>query len=373
MFDILKNKKGNLLTGLLTKNIYLNNKQIQDSIKQLIKMTYFYTSFEPNHLSVRNYIIKNNITANDLICKREDCKNNVKFRTLKKGFSSFCSQKCVNLDKNIKQKRKDTMLKNYGVEHALLNLELNQKMKESYNRTMCIKYNKQHVFNQHIINYDYWNDREYIENNFIDNEKHFLLTEFKTFFNCQQSAANKKLVDLNIKYVKRTGVSLAEYELIEWLENNNITNIIKNSRNIISNELDIYLPDLNIAIEFNGEYWHSYCEDKSKNVSPKQSDLKYQKYHRQEKSIECMNKNITLFHIDETNIDEIKDLIILQLTMEPITQHDDTIIIDLLIDNGLWLISQDYNIISINEPEFIMSKGRKVFDAGTITYTKNKN
>lgn len=371
-YKLLKNKRGTLLTGLLTKPFYLQNSEIQQSIKELMNDTIFYISKSSNHLSVRNFIVNNNLKESDLICSRDICINQVKFRTLKKGFSSFCSQKCTNLDKDVQTKRKKTLIKNYGVEHALQNIDLNKKMKVSYNKTINLKYNNQHVFNQHLKNFEFWNDVDYITSNFIDSDKHFKIKEFKEFFNCQQAAANKKLKDLNIDYVKRTGVSLVEYELIEWLKLNNIFNIIKNNRSIINSELDLYLPDFNIAIEFNGIYWHSYCDKSSQNVSKLQSDLNYQKYHRQQKSIECSHKNINLFHIDENNIEEIKDLIILHLTHRPLIQEEEEIVVDLLVDNGNWLIDQNYKIKDISAPTFTIVNNRRLYDAGTITYVKEK-
>jgi hypothetical protein len=49
-------------------------------------------------------------------------------------------------------------------------------------------------------------------------------------------------------------------------------------------ELDVWFPDLNKAIEFNGDYWHS-----KENV--KQRDV--------EKIIQCKEKNIDLLIINE--------------------------------------------------------------------------
>ena len=61
--------------------------------------------------------------------------------------------------------------------------------------------------------------------------------------------------------------------------------IITHTRKVISPfELDIYLPDINLAIEYNGAYWHSLEKGLSKN------------YHL-DKSIICKNKNIRLIHI----------------------------------------------------------------------------
>lgn len=47
-------------------------------------------------------------------------------------------------------------------------------------------------------------------------------------------------------------------EIVNFIKDIGINNIIINDRNLISPyEIDIYLPDYKIAIEFNGIYWHS--------------------------------------------------------------------------------------------------------------------
>jgi hypothetical protein len=66
--------------------------------------------------------------------------------------------------------------------------------------------------------------------------------------------------------------------------------ICLNVRNIISQELDIYLPDYNLAIEYNGLYWHS-------------EKHKAKDYHLQ-KTVMCEEQNIRLIHIFE---DEWRD------------------------------------------------------------------
>jgi hypothetical protein len=61
---------------------------------------------------------------------------------------------------------------------------------------------------------------------------------------------------------------------------------IQGDRTILhGKELDIYIPDKKLAIEFNGTYWHSTVY-KDKN------------YH-QEKSLECLKQGVQLIHIFE--------------------------------------------------------------------------
>ena len=55
-----------------------------------------------------------------------------------------------------------------------------------------------------------------------------------------------------------SGVSRQEKEIVEFLKSLGVKSILQNDRRLIAPyELDIVLPDYNIAIEFNGLYWHS--------------------------------------------------------------------------------------------------------------------
>lgn len=81
-------------------------------------------------------------------------------------------------------------------------------------------------------------------------------------------------------------VSDKERKLKEFLKANYGGNIIENSNKIISPyQIDIYLPDIKLAIEFNGVYWHSEAyKDKTYHIN---------------KTIKCITKNIRLLHVWE--------------------------------------------------------------------------
>jgi len=83
----------------------------------------------------------------------------------------------------------------------------------------------------------------------------------------------------------RSAKSIKEKEIVNWLIDIGIKNINENTRKIINPlELDIFLPDYNLAIEFNGLYWHSDLQRKDKN------------YHLN-KTIKCEEQGIQLIHI----------------------------------------------------------------------------
>lgn len=84
-------------------------------------------------------------------------------------------------------------------------------------------------------------------------------------------------------------------------------NVIRNCRTLIkaitgqSMELDLYLPDLGVAFEFNGYQFH--CSSLSEYSKPKT-------YH-QRKTDECLGKGVRLYHIWEDTPDYLCDSLIL--------------------------------------------------------------
>lgn len=78
-----------------------------------------------------------------------------------------------------------------------------------------------------------------------------------------------------------------EQEVFDFIQSIYSGELRRNVRDIIPPcELDIYAPDLHIAVEFNGQYWHSDISGTSK------------KYH-EDKSLKCEAQGIRLIHIYE--------------------------------------------------------------------------
>lgn len=82
-------------------------------------------------------------------------------------------------------------------------------------------------------------------------------------------------------------VSTPEGEVYDWLVAELPDSVVlRGKRNVIPPyELDAYIPDKSLALEFNGTYWH--CDD-----------LKEKLYH-QKKSLMCRERGILLLHIYE--------------------------------------------------------------------------
>lgn len=99
-----------------------------------------------------------------------------------------------------------------------------------------------------------------------------------------------------------SNISSKEKEIVEYIKSIYNGLIIENDRSIILNEytnkyleLDIYVPEKKLAIEFNGRYYHS---DKFINKRTNNVFSTAKKYHDY-KTLKCKEKGITLIHIEE--------------------------------------------------------------------------
>ena len=87
-----------------------------------------------------------------------------------------------------------------------------------------------------------------------------------------------------------------EESLLKFISDNYDGEIIKSDRKVLNGkELDIYLPELKIAFEFNGLYWHSEL-------------YKDNKYHLN-KTNKCLESDIQLIHIWEDDWDLRPDIV----------------------------------------------------------------
>lgn len=94
-------------------------------------------------------------------------------------------------------------------------------------------------------------------------------------------------------------VSKGEEDIAKYIKGLNLGEVQTSVRNIIRGELDIYIPSKNIAVEFNGLYWHS--------------ELKKDKLYHKNKWESCKQQGIQLIQIWEddwnNNPEQIKSML----------------------------------------------------------------
>lgn len=73
-----------------------------------------------------------------------------------------------------------------------------------------------------------------------------------------------------------------------------VKSLIKNPKGNHFMEIDIYIPELKLAIEFNGTYWHS-----DEVIAKKRQGFTSAQQYHDYKTEQCKQKGIELIHINE--------------------------------------------------------------------------
>lgn len=234
--------------------------------------------------------------------QRIEVREKMKNSNLEKFGTEFASQ---NID--IKNKIKETNKVKYGCELPLQNEEIKQKMITNFIKNwgcnnpikspIIIDRIKRNSLSKYGTEYHISSDK--VKLKIKESQRNFNFNRIKDKYgdsfdilsydnNIIKIRCNKCDSDFSIstsllyqRYLKHeievclkcnplnNHTSNGHLEVVHFLNELKVDNVIINSRSIISPyELDIYLPDYSLAIEFNGVYWHSeLIKDKSYHVN----------------------------------------------------------------------------------------------------------
>jgi len=207
-----------------------------------------------------------NNDKNKYYCNNKECVN--KKRT-KSNKDTYGVENVFEL-LEVKGKIKKTNLIKYGVE----NPQQNKEVKEKTKLTNLKKYGVENVFQSEEIK---------------TKIRKTNLEKYGVEYPQQSSLIRSKYSSLHKS-------SKVEIELLNFIKKYYLKNIITGSKKIIKGyELDIYLPDINLAFEFNGLYWHNEL-NKDKNYHLNKTEL-------------CEKLGIQLIHIWEDNWEYKKSIV----------------------------------------------------------------
>lgn len=276
------------------------------------------------------------------------CGNPVKYINFQQGYQKCCCNKCVGLDPNIQQSKKESSLKHYGFSNPMQSKEICNKIKQTclerygvenvfmskeckdkIKQTCLERYGTSHHLQNSIIKDKLVNTmrkkniKEYDDlSGYTDNGEQIRECPHPECDKCKEKSY---IIPTNIYYDrKRIGAELCtkllkigachdstlEHKILNLLDSYNIK-YIRNSRKIMNNgqEIDIYIPSKKIGIECNGIWAHSSMN----NLENKSS-----KYHIN-KTLECRNNNIQLLHLWEDWLifkwDIVKSIILNKLSL----------------------------------------------------------
>lgn len=197
------------------------------------------------------------------------------------GYSKFCSNKCANRNEECNQKRKETCIKHFGgfgLESDIIMERFKQTMKK-----------------RHGAEYSGWCEKirdKINKSNFENNDG--------------IGFASKKVRETFLKNIKekrgdgwqsRSQIEDEIYEYIRFLYNEK-DKILRNDRQILDGkELDIYIPEINLAFEVNGDFWHMNPELYKEGVNYSGRTVEEERIKREYKTTATKNKGIELIHI----------------------------------------------------------------------------
>ena len=214
-------------------------------------------------------------------CKRPLQKKQFKQKVKQTNLEKYGVENPFQVD-SIKDKIKETNVKKYGVDNPRKSSQILNKSKESYKKRF-IKILIEKMKNYAIPMFD--------ENEYDNIRKKYKWKCVKCGSVFEQNI-HKNQINGKIQHIPRclncyphlSGYSFLEKELVDFIKSIYDGRIITNNRKILKGkELDIYLPEINIAVQFDGIYWHS---------------LKDKNYHLN-KTLLCEKQGIQLIHVFE--------------------------------------------------------------------------
>lgn len=166
----------------------------------------------------------------------------------------------------INEKKRHTYVVNYGVEHP----RKNKDFVERQSKTRMVNYWNSLTDDQRN---SYLNLEEIYQKEHVENEHtiSYICQKYGLSYNYTKS----KLNELNLPIIRRFYTSNGEIVLQKFIESFYSGNIIKNDRRVLDGgyEIDIYLPEVKLGIEYHGSFWHSNV-DENKHLAKYKSALK---------------------------------------------------------------------------------------------------
>jgi hypothetical protein len=337
-------------TNRYFKNHFPNEyNQLLDLTKELEKFNSETNKNKKISIFERIYFIKNNLSDRP---KCKCCQTNYVcgFNKQLNEYKKWCSPKCQSSDKDCLNKVKQTkqlkygnenysgcekarqtrLLKNNGKWHSdefsakLKEINKNktlldkQKLVEKVKKTKLERYGianfnnkdknkitrKTNFYNKFLLLNEYIYPMFSLDEYINSNKNTILLWKCKKCNSIFKSKFNYNFKQDNFEHYVRCltcfphqeyKVSYKEKDINEFIQLLNI-NTISNSRSIISPlELDIYIPEKKLAIEFDGLYWHS--------------ELNKEKDYHLNKTELCEKQGIQLIHIFEDEWENKQEIV----------------------------------------------------------------
>lgn len=269
---------------------------------------------------------------NEGFCKY--CGKPVLFCTLKDGYRQFCDRTCfwryTTHSDEVKAKREQTCLEKYGTKQYLSSKDRQEKsvntLQKNYNvsNVFCLPEVKEKIRATKLANGTLHNSQQAEEKckQVLEKYKELLkdsvevLSYSNDAFTCKCKTCNKIFTTHYQNIYNRyngnriictecnpleSGTSAPEQEIYQYIKSlfeGKNTEVINKCRSVLPNlELDIYIPEHKLAIEYDGLYWHNEVNlDNNDNYHVNKTNM-------------CEKQDIQLIHIFEDEWLDKQDIV----------------------------------------------------------------
>ena len=261
--------------------------------------------------NIKKYSATVACNSKENISKRDTSKVNSE-KAKKTLIEKYGSLEAAYKERNIKTK--ETCLKKYGFENAMQNKNVSKKshqIRKDNNggqipSTISLERRKQYAEQRNKIlenNNLTWLDKDdfSVTRNLSGNIfYHFKCNICGNEFTAEMHS-NEPICRVCNPYIF-SGRSNVEKEMADYIKSIYTGKILENDRTLLKGkELDIYLPDLKIAFEMNGYYFHGYKNDTAMSVSEFKSKT-------EEKRLLCKENGVRLINIDDVDWNDRPDV-----------------------------------------------------------------
>ena len=250
---------------------------------------------------------------NEGIC--EVCGKQTRFINMVRGYFKYCCKSCSHKNEHFRQVYTDSISKKTAKEKEEWHKAAQNKIRNQSSTGRCItdevalkrkqqsiKHLKEIVEKCDCTFIDYEMDKDNIKVSRVTFKCNKCGTVYTRLRACIDRRERNKTYNNLCQMCSPKNLSKPEKEFAEYVASIYNGNILRNDRNYLSgNELDIILPDLKIAFEFDGIFWHMDSRFyKPNDVNPKTLRTAQDIWNFDADKIKrCANIGLTLYRIKE--------------------------------------------------------------------------
>ena len=292
--ELVKDKIKNTLLEKYGVDAPLKNKEIMEKFKQT-NLEKYGVEYSLQNNDVKRKAIETNLEKYG----KEYANQSIEVKTkIKKTNMERYGIECGLYNNEIREKTKNTLLEKYGVDSPLKNKEIKDKLR----RTNLEKYGSEYYLGSterktklRDYNYSKVTSLERLQDKVIPlfDASEYVGIESKYKWECKQcnnifedNLYNFKIPRCPVCYPATPFHSKGELEVLDFVRQH-FPNASSDKTILYPQEIDIFIPEKNIGIEYNGLYWHG-------EISGNKDKL----YHA-DKTDQARSKNIKLLHFFE--------------------------------------------------------------------------